>query len=108
MYITPMGPAAILVSLLTNVLEIYIWIVIAAVVMSWLLAFNVVNYHNNVVRSVVRILDALTEPVFRLVRRVIPSIGGLDLSPIVVFFAVWVLQVFVVPWIGILVYRLIG
>jgi YggT family protein len=108
MYINPIGPAAILVTILTNVLELYIWVVIAAVIMSWLLAFNVVNYHNNIVRTVVRILDVLTEPVFRLVRRVIPTIGGLDLSPIVVFFAVWILQVFIVPWIGILVARFIG
>lgn len=108
MYITPMGPAAILVTILSNLLELYIWVVIAAVIMSWLLNFNVVNYHNNIVRTLVHILDALTEPVFRQVRRVIPAIGGLDLSPIVVFFAVWILQVFVVPWIALLVFRLVG
>lgn len=108
MYISPMSPAAIFVVVLNSLLEAYIWIVIAAVIMSWLLAFNVVNYHNNIVRMVARFLDALTEPVFRWVRRYIPPIGGLDLSPIVVFFAVWVLQAFVVPWIGILIFRITG
>jgi YggT family protein len=82
--------------LILTLLDVYSWIVLAAVVMSWLLAFNVVNYHNNIVRSVVRFLDILTEPVFRQVRRVLPSIGGLDLSPIVVFIAIIFLQKLVV------------
>lgn len=82
--------------LILTLLDIYSWIVLAAVVMSWLLAFNVVNYHNNIVRSVVRFLDILTEPVFRQVRRILPSIGGLDLSPIVVFIAIIFLQKLVV------------
>lgn len=78
--------------LIWNVLEIYKWIVLIAVVMSWLLAFNVINYHNNFVRGVVRTLDALTEPVFRQARRIIPTIGGIDLSPIVVFLLIGFLQ----------------
>ncbi len=108
MYLAPMSPAWMIVVLLTNILEIYMWIVIAAVVMSWLIAFNVVNTHNKAVRIILQILDRLTEPVFRFVRRYIPPIGGLDLSPIVVFFAIWILQGFVVPWIGILLARIIG
>lgn len=82
--------------LILEILEIYSWIVLAAVIMSWLVAFNVVNYHNNIVRSIARFLDTLTEPVFRQVRRVIPPIGGLDLSPIVVFIAIIFLQKLVV------------
>lgn len=78
--------------LIWNILEIYKWVVLVAVVMSWLLAFNVVNYHNNFVRGLVRALDALTEPVFRPLRKIIPSLGGLDLSPIVVFLAIQFLQ----------------
>jgi YggT family protein len=74
--------------LILQLLDIYTWIVIAAVVASWLIAFNVVNLHNNVVRSIVRVLDILTEPVFRQVRRVLPSFGGIDLSPIVVFLGI--------------------
>jgi YggT family protein len=79
-------------ALLIEVLEIYKWIVIAAVIVSWLTAFNVINVRNNFVRTVLRILLALTEPVFRLIRRVIPPIGGLDLSPIIVFVIIWFLQ----------------
>ncbi|MBN9588471.1 MAG: hypothetical protein BGN85_08420 [Alphaproteobacteria bacterium 64-11] len=79
-------------ALLIQILEIYKWIVVAAVIVSWLTAFNVINVHNNFVRTLLRILMALTEPVFRPIRRIIPPIGGLDLSPIVVFVIIWFLQ----------------
>src|SRR5690242_985331 len=78
-------------ALLIAVLDIYKWIVIAAVIVSWLTAFNVINQYNNVVRAILRALIALTEPVFRQVRKVIPPMGGLDLSPIIVFLAIWFL-----------------
>ena len=79
-------------ALLIEILEIYKWVVIAAVIVSWLVAFNVINSHNNFVRTVLRILYTLTEPVFRQIRRVIPPISGLDLSPIIVFVVIWFLQ----------------
>ena len=69
-------------------------LVIAAVVASWLIAFGVLNMQNQIVRQIVRTLDSLTEPVFRPVRRIIPPIGGLDLSPLIVLLAIGVLQVF--------------
>ena len=84
-------------ALLIEVLEIYKWIVIAAVIVSWLTAFNVINQHNNFVRTLLRILIALTEPVFRQIRRVIPPVAGLDLSPIIVFVIIWFLQ-YTIQW----------
>jgi YggT family protein len=84
-------------ALLIEVLEIYKWVVIAAVIVSWLIAFNVINQYNNFVRTALRILSALTDPVFRQVRRVIPPIGGLDFSPIVVFVIIWFLQ-YTISW----------
>jgi YggT family protein len=84
-------------ALLIQVLEFYKWVVIAAVIVSWLTAFNVINSHNNVVRAILRILLAMTEPVFRQIRRVIPPIGGLDLSPIIVFVIIWFLQ-YTITW----------
>ncbi len=84
-------------ALLIEVLEIYKWIVIAAVIVSWLTAFNVINQYNNFVRTILRILITLTDPVFRHVRRVIPPIGGLDFSPIVVFVIIWFLQ-YTISW----------
>ncbi|HKU54249.1 MAG TPA: YggT family protein [Rhizomicrobium sp.] len=84
-----MNPIA---ALLIAVLDIYKWVVIAAVIVSWLTAFNVINSHNNFVRSLLHILYVLTEPVFRPIRRIIPPLGGLDLSPLIVFLIIWFLQ----------------
>jgi len=92
-----MNPIA---ALLWEVLEIYKWIVIAAVIVSWLTAYNVINEHNNFVRTLLRILYNLTEPVFRPVRRVIPTFSGLDLSPIVVLLGIWFLQYCIVYFSG--------
>src|ERR1700761_5690290 len=79
-------------ALIITILDIYKWVVIAAVIVSWLVAFNVINSHNKFVRTVLRILYALTEPVFRPIRQIIPPIGGLDLSPLIVFVIIWFLQ----------------
>ena len=79
-------------ALLIEILEIYKWVVILAVIISWLTAFNVINVHNNFVRTVLRVLLALTEPVFRPIRKALPAVAGLDLSPIVVFVIIWFLQ----------------
>ena len=87
-------------ALLIEVLEIYKWIVIAAVIVSWLTAFNVINQYNNFVRSLLRILYALTEPVFRPIRKVIPAIGGLDLSPLVVILLIEFLK-YTIRWMSI-------
>jgi YggT family protein len=84
--------------LILTVLDIYKWIVIAAVIVSWLTAFNVINSHNNLVRSLLRILFALTEPVFRVIRRVIPPISGMDLSPIIVFILIATIQYAMTSW----------
>ncbi len=84
-------------ALIIAVLDIYKWVVIAAVIVSWLTAFNVINQYNNVVRTLLRILYALTEPVLRPIRKIIPPIGGLDLSPIVVFLIIWFLE-YTIEW----------
>ena len=103
----PMSLTVLLITLLSGFLEIYKIIVLAAVVVSWLLNFNVINYHNNFVRSAVRILDTLTEPVFRQMRRILPPMGGLDLSPILIFVLIWVVQVYVLPLIGNLLFPIL-
>jgi YggT family protein len=84
------------IALALYLIDIYQWVVIVAVIASWLVVFNVINARNEIVRNILRVLDALTEPVFRQVRRVIPPIGGLDLSPIIVLIALWFLQRLVV------------
>jgi len=70
--------------LLLTLIDLYTWVIIIAVVMSWLIAFGVVNTYNRFARAVIGFLDAVTEPVFRQVRRVIPPLGGLDISPLIV------------------------
>jgi len=89
-----------LIWLLLTLIDIYWWVVIAAVVMSWLVGFGVINTYNQLARSVVRFLDALTEPVFRQCRRVIPPIGGLDISPLIVLIALQVIRMLIVGYAG--------
>jgi YggT family protein len=68
-----------------TVIGLYILVVFLSVIANWLIAFGVMSTRNDLARSLVNFLDALTEPVFRRVRRVVPPIGGFDLSPIIVF-----------------------
>jgi YggT family protein len=78
--------------LIDKILEIYVFIVFAMVIMSWLVGFNVVNMRNRFVATVADILNRLTEPVLRPIRRVLPTMGGLDLSPVVLLLGIWFLR----------------
>ncbi|MBS0470098.1 MAG: YggT family protein [Proteobacteria bacterium] len=91
MFYVIVHPLGVLIYYLLNLAQ---FIVIAAVIVSWLVAFGVINMHNPTVRQIVRALDALTEPLFRPFRRLLPPVGGLDLSPVLVLIAIYVLQVF--------------
>ena len=81
--------------LFNTLVELYSLVIIAAVVVSWLVAFGVLNVYNPFARAVIRMLDALTEPVFRQIRRIIPPLGGLDLSPLIVLIALQALRMLV-------------
>ena len=83
---------------LNHALNLYWWIVIASAVLSWLYAFNIVNPGNPFVDSVGRFLWQLTEPVYRRIRRVLPDLGGIDLSPLVVLFAIMFFQYILAPY----------
>lgn len=85
-----------LATIILAVLNIYWWIIIAAVIVSWLVGFNVINSHNQYVRQARYALMRLTEPVFAPIRRVLPDLGAIDASPLVALFGIWVLQVLVV------------
>ena len=89
-----------IVLLILLVLDLYKWVVIVAVIVSWLVIFRVINVSVPAVRQALRFLDALTEPVFRQVRRVVPAVGGFDLSPLIVLIAIWFLQQ-VVIWVAV-------
>lgn len=69
-------------------LEIYMYIVIAAVILSWLVAFNIVNTRHPFVAAIADFLYRITEPVLRPIRRRLPDLGGIDISPIVLFLVI--------------------
>jgi len=69
--------------LIHTLIWLYIYILIAAAVLSWLIAFNVVNMRNDIVRSIGNILYQLTEPALRPIRSFMPNLGGLDISPVI-------------------------
>jgi YggT family protein len=69
--------------LIDTVITLYIWILIAAAVLSWLIAFNVVNTRNPVVASIGDFLYRVTEPALRPIRSVLPNLGGIDISPVI-------------------------
>jgi YggT family protein len=87
----PMGPDPMhaIIALLLMIIKLYTYVVLAAVIMSWLLAFNVVNMQNQFVRQVHYVLAQLTEPLLRPIRQFMPDLGGIDISPIVLLLALW-------------------
>ena len=78
--------------LIDRIIDLYVWIIILSAVLSWLVAFDVINMRNRFVYLVGDALNRLTEPVYRPVRRVLPDMGGLDLAPLVVIFGLWFLR----------------
>jgi len=73
------------------------WIIIIQAIISWLVAFNVINTSGELVRNVLYALDRMTEPLYRPIRRIMPDLGALDLSPMVVLLAIIILQQAIVP-----------
>ena len=69
--------------LFNTVIDLVIFLIFAMVIMSWLLAFRVVNPHNQLVNQIERGLKALTDPILVPIRRIIPTLGGLDISPLI-------------------------
>ena len=88
----PMNPILWLVH---TVINIYFWIILAMVIMSWLVAFGIVNRSNPYVRQVGYALERLTEPLLRPIRRVLPDLGGIDISPIILLIGLQFLGILV-------------
>lgn len=82
----------VLINVLVILLDFYWWVIIGSAVLSWLMAFGVVNAYNPTVRSVWQALTAMTEPVLRPIRRLLPSTGGVDISPIFVLLGLSILR----------------
>ncbi len=80
-------------------LQLYVWVVIAAVIFSWLIAFNVVNTANRFVAVVGEALWRLTEPALRPIRQFMPNLGGIDISPIVLLLGIFLIQRVIILYI---------
>ena len=79
--------------ILDLLLQVLTWIIIIQAILSWLVAFNVINTHNDFMRSLLGALDRITEPLYRPVRRIMPDFGGIDFSPLVVLLLVYVVRI---------------
>ena len=90
-----------LIKLILTVLDLYKIIIIAGAILSWLVAFGVVNIRNDFVRSIWNLFVALTEPLLRPIRSFLPNTGGIDISPIILLLAImfiqWIIQDDVAP-----------
>jgi YggT family protein len=84
-----MGP---LILFIVYLIQLYIWIVIASAILSWLVAFNVVNTNNRVVLMIGDTLYRLTEPALRPIRNILPNLGGIDISPVILILILLFIQ----------------
>jgi YggT family protein len=78
--------------LINQIIQLYIYVLIIQVIMSWLIAFNVINTRNRFVYMIADVAYKLTEPALRPIRRILPNFGGIDLSPIVLILLLGFLQ----------------
>jgi YggT family protein len=81
-----------LIDVVIILLKVVWWIIVIQMILSWLVAFNVINTYNDFVRGLMRGLDRITEPVYRPIRKLLPDFGGLDFSPMVVLLVLWILN----------------
>lgn len=90
----------VLLQIVQVLLNVLWWIIVIQAVLSWLIAFNVINTSNDFVRSLWEGLRKLTEPIYRPIRRIMPDFGALDLSPLVVLLIIFILSDIVIPAIA--------
>jgi YggT family protein len=90
-----------LIKLILTILDLYKIIIVAGAVLSWLIAFGVVNIRNDIVRAVWNLFVALTEPFLKPIRNFLPNTGGIDISPIILLLAImfiqWIIQDDIAP-----------
>jgi YggT family protein len=73
-------------------LDLYVWLLIASAILSWLIAFNVLNTRNQFVAGIAEFLYRITEPVLKPIRNILPSMGGLDISPVILILLIMLIQ----------------
>ena len=79
------------------VLDLYVWLLIASAILSWLIAFNVVNPRSPIVHSVGEFLYRITEPLLRPIRNLLPNLGGIDVSPVILILLILFIQAVIIP-----------
>ncbi|MHA1559363.1 MAG: YggT family protein [Alphaproteobacteria bacterium] len=82
---------------ISRMLGLYIYVILASAIFSWLYAFNVVNTRNQFISMIGQFLHTVTEPVLRPIRRILPATAGIDLSPLVLILGIWFIQVVIIP-----------
>jgi YggT family protein len=89
-----------LIGFIVLVIDLYIWVVIASAILSWLIAFNVVNTSNRFVYTIADMLYRVTEPALRPIRNILPNLGGIDISPVIVILVLlFIRDVVLLGWI---------
>ena len=86
-----------LLQIVQLLLNLVWWVIVIQAILSWLIAFNVINTYNDYVRSIWNALKVMTEPLYRPIRRILPDFGALDLSPLVVLLILYILTNIVIP-----------
>jgi len=86
-----------LLQIVQLLLNLVWWVIVIQAVLSWLIAFNVINTQSDFVRTVWNALQKITEPLYRPIRRILPDFGALDLSPLVVLLILYILTNIVIP-----------
>jgi YggT family protein len=81
------------------VLDLYVWLLIASAILSWLIAFNVVNTRNQFVSSIAEFLYRITEPLLAPIRRMMPGLGGIDISPVILILIIFLIESIIVRYI---------
>jgi YggT family protein len=90
-----------LIGFLVRLIDLYIWVIIASAILSWLIAFNVVNTSNRIVLAIAETLYRLTEPALRPIRSILPNLGGIDISPVIlILILLFVRDVVLIGWIA--------
>ena len=90
-----------LIGFIVLVIDLYIWVIIAGAILSWLIAFNVVNTQNRFVYSVADMLYRVTEPALRPIRSILPNLGGIDISPVIlILLLLFIRDVVLLGWLA--------
>jgi YggT family protein len=92
-------PMRAILDVILLALQLYVWLLIAAAVLSWLIAFNVVNTRNQFVASVGEFLYRITEPALRPIRNMMPNLGGIDISPVILILIIFLIERIIIYYI---------